>query len=265
MVMIIHANDADQNNRIVRLQMSRVGRGLRSTNGVVLTTEFHSMSVCILYGTSLENCHAVNYDTSSGLCEVVSIHGSLLEIKQDVNYIFAAINNTHDLLQTGVQSYCAQGRVQWTEQATWRYIALESVVYSDEATQTNYVCKATVGDNELPGVQDNRNYCNFVFKDLVGFTGLYRTLVVDAESGLTSTWKIFHIGEEVPKGAFVGGHLSARTPLYVSRAAVNGLHYSGYYNPDTALAYIHSGSVLYPTIVDLLIFSPSGPTTKVPL
>ena len=264
MVITIHANDADQNDGFVRLKMSRVERGFRSTSGVVSTIVLHSVSACILYGTSIETCHAVNYDTSSGLCEVLSQHGSLLEMKHDVNYIFAAINNTHDLLQTGVQSNCSQGPVQWKEQATWRYIALDKAVYSDEDTQTNYVCKATVGDNELPGVQDNRNYCNFVFKDLIGFTGLYRTLVVDAESGLTSTWKIFNIGEDVPRGAFVGGHLSAGTPLYVTRAAVNGVHYTGYYNPDTALAYIHNGSVLYPTIVDLLIFSPSGPTTAGP-
>ena len=45
---------------------------------------------------------------------------------------------------------------------------------------------------------------------------------------------------------------------------VNGVQYAGYYNPDTALAYIHSGSVLYPTTVDLLIFSPSGPTRAGP-
>ena len=191
------------------------------------------------------------------------MHGSLLEMQQDSNYIFAALNNTNDLLYTGVQSDCAQGPVQWKEQATWVYVPLENMVYSDNASSTSYVCKATVGENELPGVQ-YQTICRFVYKDVVGHTCFYRSLVLKPESGLTVTWMTFSIGDDIPEGAFVGGHLFPDTPLYVCRAPVEGVQYTGYYNPDTALAYIHSGSVLYPTTVDLLIFLPSGPTTAGP-
>ena len=218
-VLVMVTDIAAQKEKLVHLQMSRVERGLRSTNGVVSTIKLHLVSACILHGTSLENCHAVNYSVSNGLWEVISTHGSLLEIKTDVNYIFVALKNTYDLLHTGVQSDCSQGPVQWKEQATNYYMALENVVYSDSSTPTNFICKATVGENELPGVKDNQRHCYFVYNDLIGYTGLYRTLVLKPDSGLSVTWMNFSIGDDVPQGAFVGGHLSPATPLYVCRAA----------------------------------------------
>ena len=186
-----------------------------------------------------------------------------MEMKRDVSDIFAAFNNTYDL-DTGLQSSCSHGPVQWKEQAAWYDKSLENVVHSDEATSNNYVCKATVGENELPGVRDHTRYCNFVYKDLVGLSGLYRTLVVDPEYGLFVTWMTFNIGDDVPDAAFVEGHLSPGTSLYICRAPVDGVQYTGYYDPMTALAYIHIGSVQYPSTVELLIFSPSGPNTAGP-
>ena len=244
--------------------MSRIERGLRSTSGVVATIELPLLSACILYGTSLEDCHAVNYDTSSGLCEVLSTHGSIMEREQNTDYIFVAFNNKNDLIHTGVQNDCTQGALQWKEQSSRDYIALENVVYSDDKTREGYVCKSTVGENELTGITNKNHECNFVHKDLPGHSDLYRTLVLDPESGFSATWLSYFIGDDIPEGAFAGGHLSTGTPLYVRRAPTDGVQYAGYYDPDTALAYIYSGSVMYPTAVDLLIFSPSGPTTVGP-
>ena len=250
-----------ETTRLVQLQMTRVEPGMKTTSGIVMTTELRSASACILHGVSFENAHAVNYDASTKVCEIISMHGSVLEMHNDANYIFAALNNTKDLVDTGVRSSCDQGAVQWKEQATWHYTALENVLYTDEAKKT-YVCKATVGDNEIPGVVDTTEFwsrCNFIYKGLTSYSGLYRTLVVDPDSGLAPNWMTYGVGEDVPAEAFVGGRLSTGTPLYVCRAQMGAFQYTGYYNPNTAMAYIHSGLVRYPTNVDLLIFSPSGP------
>ena len=249
--------------RLVHFSVSKTERGLRSTSGIISTIELPLVSACILYGVSLEYCHAVNYDTSSGLCEIVSTHGSLLEMVHEPSYIFVALDNRNDILDTGVRSACVQGPVQWKEQAKVNYIALGNEVYADEVTRKGYVCKATVYENELIGTTNPNNACIFYYKHLRGYSDLYRILVLDPDAGLSATWASYIIGDEVPKGAFAGGHLSTDTPLYVCRAPVKGVNYTGYYNPDTALAYI-KGLVLHNATVDLLIFSPSGPTSGGP-
>ena len=192
--------------RLAHLQLLRIERGLRSTSGIVMTTELQSVSACVLFGSSLENCHVVNYDTSMLLCEVISTHGSLLEMQNNSSYVFAAINNTNDILDTGVGSICVQGPVQWKEQATLVYIALENVVHCDEASGRSYVCKVTIGDNEIPGVVDNDRRCHFVYKDFRGTSSLYRTLTMDPESGLAAAWVSYRIGDDVHGAAFIGGH-----------------------------------------------------------
>ena len=187
-----------------------------------------------------------------------------MKMEQNTDYIFVAFNNRNDLIHTGVQNDCTQGSLQWKKQSSRDYIALENVVYSNDKTSEGYVCKSSVGENELTGITNRNHECDFVHKDLPGHSDLYPTLVLDPESGFSATWVSYLIGDDIPEGAFAGGHLSTGTPLYVCRAPTNGVQYAGYYDPDTALAYIYSGSVMYPTAVDLLIFSPSGPTTVGP-
>ena len=262
--IILNSSDAQPTNSM-QFQMSRIERGIRSTNGVVKIAELHSAVACALFGISQDNSHAVNYDTSRKLCEVISMHGSVMEMQNSYPYVFAAINNTNDLLATGVRDICTHGPVQWKEQATRDYMTLENVVHADEAFEWNYVCKATVGDSEIPGVVDSSKECQFVYKNLPSFSELYRTLTVVVDNGLVSAnWMSYTIGDEVPEEAFIGGHLSVVTPLYVCRAFVDGVQYIGHYNPRAGLAYIHSGSVQYPTTVSLLSFSPNGPTSAGP-
>ena len=264
MLFIVLGSTGAQPNNSVQLLMFRVERGLRSVKGVVIATELNSVSACILFGTSQKYCHAVNYDISRSLCEVISVHGYVLEMRKDAQNMFAALNNTNDHLNTGVGTICAQSSVHWKEQAKRHYTALKNVVYADEATELNYVCKATVGGNEIPGVVDNIKWCKFVYENLAGGSELYRTLITDLNVGFAANWMSYTTGDEVPQEAFVGGHLSQVTPLSVCRTPVNGVQYVGYYNPDTSLAYIHSGSVHYPSTVDLLSFSPNGPTSAGP-
>ena len=87
---------------------------------------------------------------------------------------------------------------------------------------------------------------------------------MDPESGLAAAWVSYRTGDAVPEAAFIGGFLSPDVPLYVCRAPMNGVKVSGYFNPSTGLAYIHNGSIQYPTTVELLNFSPNGPTSVGP-
>ena len=264
-VFIILGSTGAQPFNSVQLQVSRIERRIKSTNGVVKMVELHSLAACVLLGISQDNCHALNYDISRKLCEVISMHGSVLEMQTSDTYVFASINNTEDFLNTGVRYTCTLGPVQWKEQATRDFTPLENVVHADEATEWNYVCKATIGDNEIPGVVDNSKACKFIYKNLASFSQIYRTLTVVVDTGLaTANWMNYTTGDEVPEEAFVGGHLSQVTPLYVCRASINGVQYIGHYNPKTGLAYIHSGSVQNPVTVSLLTFSPYGPTSAGP-
>ena len=175
-VYIILGSTAAQSTNSVQLQMSRIELGIRSTNDIVKMAELHSVAACILFRISHENSHAVNYDTSRRLCEVISMHGSVLEMQKSDSYVFLAINNTEDLLDTGVHGMCKHGPVQWKEQATRDFTPPENVVHADDATEWNNVCKATVADNEIPGVVDNSKECKFVHKDLASVSEIYRTL-----------------------------------------------------------------------------------------
>ena len=161
-LVFIVANTGDQTTTLVNLQTARIEHSLRSIKDVVMTTELQTISACVLFGTSVENCHAVNYNKPRLLCEIISMHGSVLEMQNDTNYVFVALNNTHELLDTGIRRMCAQGPIQWKEQATWHYVDLENVVYSNEAPERRHICQVTVGDNEIPGVSSKGGFCSFV-------------------------------------------------------------------------------------------------------
>ena len=83
MILIIFTITGVHTTSLVHFQMSRIERGLWSTSGIVMATEVPSVSTCVLLGMSLDNCHAVNYDTARLLCEVISLHDSLLEMQNN--------------------------------------------------------------------------------------------------------------------------------------------------------------------------------------
>ena len=132
--------------------MSRITHGLLSASGVIETIDAHSLSECILAGTSLADCHAVNYHTIDQTCELISSHGAALQIQNESNYIFAAFNNTYDQQHTGVEKECAVGPVKWRNQYASGFVVYPNLICANEESQENCVCKVTVDDDEVPGV-----------------------------------------------------------------------------------------------------------------
>ena len=262
----IYSNESK--TAIVQLQVSLITHGLRSSSGVIDTMAAKSVSACILFGTSLPNCHAIHYHVVEQTCGIISSHGAALQFREDDNYIFAALNNSHLLQHTGMEKGCAVGPVQWKEQYADGFVAYPNVVYSNDESKCGCVCKIRVGDSEIPGFLNiSTKECHFCYNGLGGTAGLYRTLLVDTQSDLAASWLRFNVGNYLPAKAFVGGFSVCGTPLYVCRAQIGFDYYTGYYDPQTEKSNIHRGTdhqPTHPADIELLIFSPNGPVSSAP-
>ena len=252
----------------MQLQMSRITHGLLSASGVIETIELQSLSECILAGTSLADCHAVDYHTIDQRCEIISSHGTALQIQNDSFYIFAVFNNSFDQQHTGIEKECAVGPVKWRNQFATGFVVYPNLICANEESQGNCVCKVTVDDYEVPGVLISIKKCLYVYEGRGGVSAIYRTLHIDAESQLTSSWLGYTVGSHVPERSFIGGHSTQGTPFYVCRAQIGATYYTGYYDPTTAKSntfhQITALQPMHPSSIELLMFNPDGPVTSGP-
>ena len=99
---------------LIQLQLTRISPGLRCVNNIIETIEMRSVKSCIIYGMSINDCHAVNYNTKERVCEVIVSHGVVMQVKDSIHFHFASFN--YECLQTGVEVSCDQSVVQWKEQ-----------------------------------------------------------------------------------------------------------------------------------------------------
>ena len=252
-------------NNTVELQMTFLEKGMKAITGKQSSSTQPSLSQCILWGMSNQDCHAVNYDEVSEVCEQISAHGTLLEFENAASYTFVAFNNTQVLLKTDTHEVCKERSVQWREQWTRAYVAPTKPVYTDNTARNRYVCRVTVGDNEILGIVSIfERMCQFVLHGRVSFAEFYVELVCTTGTDQSADWRPYSVGDVVPNGAFVGGRTAQGTPLYVCRALISNNYFSGYYDPSSGQASIHSGSVQHPSQIDLLAFIPGGPNKAAP-
>ena len=248
-------------DNFVELQMTFLEQGIRSLFGIKFSSLQSSISKCVSLGTSNQECHAVNYDTVSNVCEVIIAHGTVLKFENDINYTFAAFNNSQNLIKTRTVQACKENNVQWKEQWTWSYVPPNNPVCVHDATMNRRVCKAVVGDNELPGVvhtSDRR--CKFILRGITSFAQFYFELVVMTEDQSIS-WYPYHVGDIIPHGSFIGGQTDKGISLYICRSSIRGDYFSGYYDPSIKQASINSGVFEHPSQIELLSFAPDGPTS----
>ena len=246
----------------VELQLIFLEHGIKCISGVLSYSMQPSIAMCVFHGMSNQMCHAVNYNAVLKLCELIVSHESVLTFANDANFTFAAFNNTKEIIQTGTYQPCRMGNIQWKDQWKRTYVALSYPVYTDNASRDRYICKATVGDHELPGVVHvSQKTCKFVLHGKLSYAEFYMELVVVTPSNQNVVWWSHNVGDIVPRGAFVGGQTEKGIPLFVCRTLINGKYYSGYYDPSNGQASIHSGSLKHPSQIELLAFEPDGPNS----
>ena len=147
-----------------------------------------------------------------------------------------------------VKQTCKSIGIQWEETWAWSYVAPNNPVYADYMTKNRYVCKATVEDNELPGVVHiSQKKCKFVVHGKISFAEICLVLVLDPATDNSATWLTYDVGNILPRGAFVGGQTGEGILLFVCRALISGIYYSGCYDPNSRQASINSGSLQYPS------------------
>ena len=166
-------------------------------------------------------------------------------------------------MKTGIEAICVQSLVQWREQFQRAYKEYDNLVYSDDMVRDKHVCKAFVGDNELPGfVSSATKTCNFMHKGYDNFAEIYSVLTLDASTTLQILWVSYSVGQFLPASSFIGGRKANGTLLYICRALWNGVYYIGYYDPGDASSSV--AFVGHPAQVDLMVFTPNGPTFSGP-
>ena len=75
-----------------------------------------------------------------------------MEFDNAANHTFVVFNNRQMIIERDAQQTCKSRGVEWEEMRTQSYVAPNNPVHVDDSTENRYVCKATVDDNELPGV-----------------------------------------------------------------------------------------------------------------
>ena len=250
---------------LIQLQDAYITPGLRCVSNILENIEMKSVKQCILYGMSINDCHAVNYDTKDHRCELIVSHGVAMQVIDSGDFHFASFNYNYGFPQTGVEADCAQSIVQWRKQFALAYVQYDNLVYSDSKVRENHICKVSVGNSEVPGVADvDTKRCMFIHHGYVGFSEIYRVLVLEATERIQVVWTSFRVGDVLPSRAFTGGRNADGTLLYVCRAFFGGIYVTGYYDPNKAMTFIHAGSVEQPSHVDLLGFTPNGPIAAGP-
>ena len=253
-------------HRHVLLRIAFVEHEIRCISGVKSSSTQPSVSKCVMQGMTTNNCHAVNYDMIAKTCQLIISHGSRLTFENAVNHTFIALKNTKELIETGTDNTCGVESVQWEEQYRRAFVAPINPVYLDNSNRERYVCKVRVGDNELPGVVSvTEKKCKFVSYEQVSAAEFFTELVISSTADVSVHWLPYTVGDSVPNEAFVGGQTSEGIALFVCRAAISGIFYSGYYDPSTGQVSIHAGSLQRPTQVELLAFLPDGPTSAAPI
>ena len=249
----------------VDLQMTFLRKGIKAISVKQVSSLQRSLLQCVLQGLSNLQCHAVNYNPISSVCELISAHGTVLAFDNASNYTFVAFNNRQLIIERDAQQTCISRGVQWMEMWARSYVAPNNPVYADYTTKNCYVCKATVDDNELPGVVlVSEKKCKFVLHGKISFAEFYLALVLDPATYNSATWLTYDVGNILPRDAFVGGQTGEGILLFVCRALISGIYYSGYYDPNSRQASINSGSLQYPSQVELLVFKPNGPVSAPP-
>ena len=99
-------------------------------------------------------------------------------------------------------------------------------------------------------------------KNYVGIAVIYTVLTFDAVAILQIEWMGYNVDESLPPGAFIGGRKADGTLLYICRALWNGVYYIGYYDPCYASSSV--ASVGHPAQVELMVFTPNGPSVAGP-
>ena len=248
-------------DNFVNLQMTFLEHGIRSISGIKFSSLQPSISKCILLGLSNQECHAVNYDAVFNVCDVIITHGTVLKFESDINYTFVAFNNSQNLIKTGIVQACKYKNVQWKEQWTRSYVPPNNPVYVHNTAMNRRVCQAVVGDNELPGVvHTSDKTCKFILRGILSLAEFYVELVVITEDQSIS-WYPYRVGDIIPHGSFIGGQTDKGIPLYVCRASIRGIYFSGYYDPSSGQASINYGLLERPSQIELLSFAPDGPTS----
>ena len=263
--LLLHINVFQSHH--IELEVVRLFPGLKCMNSVVEAIQTESVRSCILHGMSVLNCHAVNYNIIDHTCQEIASNEVVIQTQRNTNSTLASFYNNHALLKTDVETSCAKSSVHWREQFTWAYnynILSNSLVYADDAVRDKHVCKVSVGDNDLPGVSSTaRKRCYFVHKGYIGYAEIYSVLILGADAMLQIKWIDYNVGESFPPGAFIGGQNADDTLLYICRASWKGVYSIGYYDSSNARASIPS--VGHPAQVDLLVFTPNGPTSAGPM
>ena len=154
--------------------------------------------------------------------------------------------------------------MQWRVQSKRNYKQYDNLVYSDDAVRGKHICKASIGDNELPGVTSAEANCDFIHEDYAGYAQIYSVLVIDATAMLQVEWRSYNVGDVLPSEAFTGGQKADGILLYICRALLSGIFVIGYYDPGEAKASMSAGSVKHPAQVELLGLTPNGPTSAGP-
>ena len=199
------------------------------------------------------------------MCEIIVSHGVVMQVEGALDFLLASFNYNGGYPITGVEVDCAQTFVEWKEQFTKAYVQHDNLVYSDDSVRDYHVCKASIGDNEVPGYTSPvTKECLFIHDGGVGYAHIYQVLTLEASEMLQVAWMGYSVGEVLPSGAFMGGQKADGAILYVCRALIYGSYFIGYYDQENATASIHAGSVKHPTQVDILGFLPNGPTSAGP-
>ena len=188
---------------------------------------------CSLTCVQSQRCEATIYDKTFGVCMLMS--NPCVSLERRINHLY--------------QSFMPEC-IKWvpTGGDYHGYWFLEGI------THQSYVSCKTHEGNIIIGKKTDHFYVISPIDNSVIIGGDYELLLVEPEC--TVTWMSHDTtsGQPIPRGALIGGILTAtNTPLYVARLHSSGVVSGGYYNPLNGQAWADHGGVKSSTLFEIMV------------
>ena len=211
-----------------------------------------SRGKCISSCVRLDVCLAVNYNPSSGVCELLPEAEVCMPINNSPEFSYIHLTT------------CG-GHSPWiTESASsefWQWISTNN----PKSIRNSLVTMVSDFTRFVARVLHNGVYTPGWWKDDTAMT----RFALPTESGLNCptsyatflsfttsqsySWVPFTAGDPIPQGAVVGGIWSQTIALFVMKIQVDFHVVSGYYRADMKKAFVLGNSFINPTTMEILV------------
>ena len=191
------------------------------------------LEFCSLACVQSQSCEATIYEKTVGVC--ILMNKPCFSLKPQFNHVYRSF----------VRECTKWVPKDGTYQAYW---------FIEVNIERSYVSRKAHEGNIIIGKKTGRFYAIDPFDKQVVISGDYELLLMEPQCSVKWVTHDTTSGQPLPKGALIGGILTAtNTPLYVARLSVSNMKIGGYFNPLNGKAWADYYGAKNNTLFEILV------------